>query len=163
MSEQILKDKLIEIDTPACDEAMEWATGLTVTQAWEQCPRADWLLWLVHKMSNHPQREKLGWPTREEIVLAVCDCEKTSEGKMRPSIAKRTVRDRSKKGKGRGRPQRVCDAAEARAGNAAYARATAIINDSVGFLNSKNPVKKKAHQDMCDTIRNNLKIGKMPD
>lgn len=33
------------IDIGACPEARDWAAGKTSTQAWEECPRADWLIW----------------------------------------------------------------------------------------------------------------------
>ena len=28
----------------ACDGAVEWAEGKSMTEAWEQCERGDWLL-----------------------------------------------------------------------------------------------------------------------
>ena len=31
----------------ACDEAREWCDARTVEEAWAECPRADWMLWLV--------------------------------------------------------------------------------------------------------------------
>lgn len=36
-------EHLIEIG--ACHEARKWAAGKTAIQVWEECPRADWLIW----------------------------------------------------------------------------------------------------------------------
>jgi hypothetical protein len=57
----------------ACSEAVKWAEGKSLAEVWEQCERADWLLWLCVKMMG----EK-GWPTHEEIVLVTCDIVETS-------------------------------------------------------------------------------------
>jgi hypothetical protein len=53
----------------ACKEARVWADGKSLAEAWEQCECGDWLLWLCARMQG-----KEGWPTRKQIVLAVCDC-----------------------------------------------------------------------------------------
>ena len=37
--------------------------------AWATCERGDWLLWLTGTMAD-----KDGWPTRQQVVLAACDC-----------------------------------------------------------------------------------------
>ena len=31
----------------ACQEAKQWAAGKTLSQAWQECQRADWMLWLL--------------------------------------------------------------------------------------------------------------------
>lgn len=31
----------------ACNDAQQWAAGLTPRHAWNTCERADWLAWLV--------------------------------------------------------------------------------------------------------------------
>ena len=31
----------------ACQEAKLWAAGKTLSQAWQECQRADWMLWLL--------------------------------------------------------------------------------------------------------------------
>jgi hypothetical protein len=53
----------------ACDDAQVWADGKTLAEVWATCERGDWMLWLCGKMKG-----KAGWPTPQEIVLAVCDC-----------------------------------------------------------------------------------------
>lgn len=48
----------------ACDEAMRWYNGRESRQAWLDCERSDWLLWVA---------ENLGVDQRL-LVHAVCDC-----------------------------------------------------------------------------------------
>ena len=57
----------------ACQEAREWSAGMTLEEAWENCKRADHMLWLCGKMLGKP-----GWPDRKEIVLAACACAETA-------------------------------------------------------------------------------------
>jgi hypothetical protein len=33
----------------ACEDARGWATGKTAKEAWDECPRGDWLLWWARK------------------------------------------------------------------------------------------------------------------
>lgn len=33
----------------ACDEALKWARGKTLAQAWRTCPRGDWMVWLIYR------------------------------------------------------------------------------------------------------------------
>jgi len=131
-----LQDKLIEMR--ACKDAVAWVGNRTLKQAWEACERADWMLWLVGKMCEHPQRKKLGWPTRKQLVLATCDCAETAlkhvpEGETRPAEAIRVARAWCR---GRATLQQVRNAA-----SAAYAA---------------------AHKTMCDLIRKRLKPGRLP-
>ena len=57
----------------ACTEAVEWVNGRGMKRAYDECERADWMLWIFGKMAG-----RKGWPTREEVVLAACDCAETS-------------------------------------------------------------------------------------
>ncbi len=34
----------------ACNEALVWVRGKTVQEAWEQCRRVDWLIWLASRL-----------------------------------------------------------------------------------------------------------------
>jgi hypothetical protein len=44
-----LQTKLKELD--ACDEAIEWAKDYdNLQQAWDNCQRGDWMIWLINKM-----------------------------------------------------------------------------------------------------------------
>ena len=59
----------------ACEEALEWVDDNSLNDpqtAWDMCPDARWLIWVVE-----PHLGKPGWPTRRELVLAACDCAET--------------------------------------------------------------------------------------
>jgi hypothetical protein len=44
-----LQTKLKELE--ACDEAIEWAKDYdTLQQAWDNCQRGDWMIWLINEM-----------------------------------------------------------------------------------------------------------------
>ena len=49
----------------ACSEAREWAAKRTAAQAWEECERADWLLWWASKTAIN---------SHVDIVRAACAC-----------------------------------------------------------------------------------------
>lgn len=67
----------------ACDTARVWAGQRTATETWEQCARADWLLWWAANTKAN---------TRQQVVLAACACARralrfVSEGEDRPRLA----------------------------------------------------------------------------
>lgn len=71
----------------ACAEAREWAAKKTLAEAWQECPRGDWLLWLAAGQIGMP-----GWPTHQAVVLAACACAETAlvyvpAGEDRPRLA----------------------------------------------------------------------------
>ena len=53
----------------ACKEAVRWARGKSLAEAWEQCAEPSWMMWLCWQMEG---RE--GWPDRKQVVLAACAC-----------------------------------------------------------------------------------------
>jgi len=59
------KDWLIKQD--ACGEAINWVGNMSEREAWENCERADWMLWLLAKRLDTP-----GYPTRQAIVQLGC-------------------------------------------------------------------------------------------
>ena len=71
MNAKEFSDLLTSLD--ACLQAREWAKGKSLQSAWKTCKRGDWLLWLSGHMADKP-----GWPTRNEVVLAACDCAETA-------------------------------------------------------------------------------------
>ena len=79
----------------ACEEALEWIEENSLNDpqaAWDMCPHARWLIWAVELHLNKP-----GWPTRQDLVLAACDCAEVSlhlvsAGEDRPRIAIDTAR-----------------------------------------------------------------------
>jgi len=72
----------------ACKEAKDWAKDYqTLAEAWEACPRGDWMLWLA-------ARAELC--TQQELVLAACACARLAltdvrKGEMRPLVAIETT------------------------------------------------------------------------
>ena len=69
-----------------CNEAVAWIGKRTPKQAWEQCPRGDWLLWIAARVGVD----------RKLIVRAACDCARTAlkyvpRGEDRPRIAIETA------------------------------------------------------------------------
>jgi hypothetical protein len=90
MDARQLRRKLIRLG--ACNEPRAWCHGKSLAEAWEQCQRGDWLLWLCARMEG----EK-GWPSRQDIVLAACACVEPAlkfvrAGEERSSLAIETVR-----------------------------------------------------------------------
>ena len=70
-------------DIEACSEARQWAGDRTAAQAWEECERADWLLWWAARI------ERSG---RQQVVLAAAACARTAlpnvpVGEDRPRLA----------------------------------------------------------------------------
>jgi hypothetical protein len=70
----------------ACRESVMWAgelwEGTTAQQAWDLCPRAEWLLWLLARTGAD----------RKLLTLAACACARTAlpflpAGEDRPRIA----------------------------------------------------------------------------
>jgi hypothetical protein len=86
--------KLI-VKNGACKDSIPWVESQeveTFQEGWEICERADYMLWLLAKMSDKP-----GWPSKNEVILACCDCAETAlkfipEGEERPKKAIETTR-----------------------------------------------------------------------
>ncbi len=74
------------VDLGACEESIEWsATQPDSATAWAACERPDWLLWLAGRTATTAEH-------RQAIVLAACDCARTSlmyvpAGEDRPRLA----------------------------------------------------------------------------
>ena len=52
----------------ACGEAIEWVGQRDFANAWAECERPDWMLWLVGKMADEG-----GWPDKKKVVLLAAD------------------------------------------------------------------------------------------
>ena len=70
----------------ACHEAREWAAGKTLKQAWNECHRGDWLLWLAGRLDID----------RKVLVRAACACARLAlphvpAGETRPLEALETT------------------------------------------------------------------------
>ena len=68
--------KLKELN--ACREAIQYVSGCkTADEAWENCERGDWMLWLAGSLSGKPWSKK-----RKILVLASCECARLAWDKM---------------------------------------------------------------------------------
>ena len=124
----------------ACQEAREWAGARTATETWEQCERADWLLWWAAKTEAN---------THQQVVLAACACARralrfVSEGEDRPRLAieaaERWAAEPTKDN------QRAAAAAEAAAAEAEAAWAEAARAEAEAAAAAE-------HKELCVLIR----------
>ena len=57
-----------------CSEALEYAKKFdTLQQAWDDCERSDWMLWLLGKICGQPRSQ-----SRHELVWIACQCARLS-------------------------------------------------------------------------------------
>jgi len=156
-----LKEQLTKLG--ACPEAVKWVGDTTLQQAWQTCERTDWMLWLCGKMVDKP-----GWPTRQDLVLAACDCARTAlryvpDGETRPLAAIETA-ERWTRGEA---TIAEVEAARAEAGAAreasakAWASARAAERAAWAAGASAWAAGAAAHKQMADLIRLRLKPGKL--
>ena len=76
------KQRLIEMH--ACQDAVNWVEDRTIKQAWDDCYRGDWMLWLLEEMKGEE-----GWLDEKGIMLLGCWCARRSlkyipKGETRP-------------------------------------------------------------------------------
>lgn len=75
----------------ACAEAVEWVGDRTLEQAWAECERGDYMLWLAGRVVGDAFSD-----SRRPLVLAACECarltlEQIPEGEARPRVAIETA------------------------------------------------------------------------
>jgi len=75
-----LRDQLVAIR--ACSDAVEWVGTRTIEQAWAECERGDWMLWLAGRIDID----------RKLLVSAACACAEPAlafvrAGEDRPRLA----------------------------------------------------------------------------
>jgi len=76
----------------ACNDAVEWAKQFkSLQEAWDNCERGDWMLWLLGKQSGDPYSK-----SRKKLVLTACKCARLSlkhvpKGENRPLRAIQTA------------------------------------------------------------------------
>jgi hypothetical protein len=68
------------LDLGACcgpGDAVPWVqslpAGTTARQAWQQCQRGDWMLWLWGRLAGPPESD-----SRKRLVLCACECARTA-------------------------------------------------------------------------------------
>ena len=120
-------------DLGASSEAMNWAGDRTAQQAWDDCERADWLMWWLAKAAGTEHKQ---------LVRIACACARTAlpyvqAGELRPLRAIETA-------------EAWCDGratiAEVRK---AYAAAYADVADAADVAAART----KANREMCALIR----------
>jgi hypothetical protein len=59
------KKQLMDMD--ACHQAVSWVGDRTLTEAWSECQRGDWMIWGLAMMAGQP-----GWPCIQKTTGHVC-------------------------------------------------------------------------------------------
>ena len=134
----------------ACSGAAKWfAKQETPTQAWRDCTRPDWLLWIAGRLSGKP-----GSKARRRLVICACECARlalpyATAGEMRPLKAIETA-EAWARGKAGVTLEQVRHAAYAAyaAADAAYAAANAapntpLIHPSHSFPQVASPGRRR--------------------
>jgi len=104
------KQVLEEIN--ACSEALEWVGDRTLEQAWNDCHRGDWMLWLAHKKGVDSRK----------LTLAKARCARLIFHLMKDERSRNAVEVAEKYGLGEAaREELDAAAATATAAYAAYA------------------------------------------
>ena len=121
----------------ACPEAVGWADQFpTLQDAWDNCDRGEWMLWLLGKQVGEP-----GTKSRKKLVLTACKCARLSlkyipEDEKRPIKAIQTAEKYARGVKGITlqdvRSAAAADAADA-AAYAAHAAAYADAADAAAY------------------------------
>ena len=102
----------------ACEDAREWADGKTWPEAYRDCPRGDWMLWLFQK--TMPKDEE----NLRRLTLAKAECAKTVIHLMKDPRSVNAIEVAIKFGNNeatRSELDAAADAAYAAAAYAAYA------------------------------------------
>jgi hypothetical protein len=118
----------------ACSDAREWSKGKTLKKAWKECVRADWMCWLLVKMSG----EK-GWPNKSVVRQVLCDCAETALKYTKDPRPAKTIRIARLYADGKATEEQLAaawdaawDAAGAAAGAAAWSAAWAAAGAAAG-------------------------------
>jgi len=115
----------------ACGDALEWCKGYeSLVEAWAVCPRGDWMIWLLGKLSGKPVSD-----SHKKLVLTACQCARLAlpyveSGELRPQRAIEAA-EAWAKGEGNITLEDVinaANAADAAAHAAAYAAADAAAH-----------------------------------
>ena len=127
-----IKFRKLLIELGACHDALAWSKGKSLETVWSTCERGDWMLWLAAKMIDKAP----GWPTRQEVVLAACDCAEQASayvlrGEDRPRKCIEVVRAWAE---GKATIEQVIEARrDAFAANFAFADAAAATADAAVY------------------------------
>jgi hypothetical protein len=115
MTVTTFKEQLLEIR--ACEEAVAWVGDKTLEQAWNECHRGDWMLWIYRRSTNY---------NLQTLTLAKGHCANTVRHLMKDERSKKAVDVAIAFGKGNATHEELnADATYAAAAYAAYAAAAA--------------------------------------
>jgi hypothetical protein len=122
------------LDLGACSgpgEAVPWVEslpeGTTARQAWQQCQRGDWMLWILGRLAGPPESD-----SRRRLVLCACECARTAWQWM-PEAARVCVETAEKWARGEATIEQVREARRAAdVAAVAYAAGVAVAADDAG-------------------------------
>jgi len=141
-----------------CEEAVEWLeTQSTRKEAWQNCERGDWMLWLLGHLAGEPWSDE-----RKPHVLAACACARQSlpnvpQGELRPLRAIETAESWAR-GEG-ATPEEVSaawSAAESAAWSAAGLAAESVAEsaaETVAETVARSAARSESLKQSADIIR----------
>jgi hypothetical protein len=110
------------LDLGACSgpgKAVPWVEslpeGTTARQAYQQCQRGDWLLWLWGRLAGPPESD-----SRKRLVLCACECARTAWEWM-PEAGRACIETAEKWARGEATIEQVREARIAASAAVAYA------------------------------------------
>ena len=112
MNNEQLKYKLDSLN--ACDESIEWLNERDAEQMWNDCPRGDWMLWLLKKINLN----------KRKFTLCKGKCAETIKHLMKDERSIKAVEVAIRYGYSEATEEEL-SAADAYAYDAAYAAAAA--------------------------------------
>ena len=140
----------------ACSEAVEdIAKYETAQEAWDDCNRGDWMLWLVGKLSGKPWSD-----SRKKLTLATCECARLAWDKM-PKTSRRCIElfERWARGEKISKSQlkaayaAAAYAADTAAAYAAYANAYAAATAAYAVATAAHTAYTKILAKCADIVR----------
>jgi hypothetical protein len=140
------RERLIELK--ACSESIEWVGDRSSAQAWAECERSDWMLWLA-------KRADIG---QRACVVIACECARlvlhlVPMGDDRPRLAIEEAEAWL-----RGEEDVVQVLAAADAADAAYAAADAAYAAAYA---ADYAAAYATRQQCCDIIRKHINAGEL--
>lgn len=148
------REELTKID--ACKEAIEWVGDRTLEQAWNECERGDWMLWLA---------QKNGVDIRP-LTLAKARCAKLVVHLMEDERSVKAVEIAERFGLGQATRKELGDAADAASAvfyasasaYAAYVAASAAASASyaASYAYSSAALRQKTLKQCADICRETL-------
>ena len=134
----------------ACAEAREWAAQQTGTpkQAWNSCPRGDWLLWLAHYFGVE----------RRLLVLSASDCAASVVDLVKPEslLASVWAIDSARRFARGETDVEECRAAADAAYAAAAAAACAAYTTADAYTTAADAARKKKHAECARLVRKHI-------